>query len=249
MARSRANSGRSKRKRNFRMDAAAIRGHADAVLEAVANGDRGPIADAFEYLLAMARDRDDPREARSHVLYFTTNYVFAVQHRDCDDAEAREVNALTDLEIHELCSHVAGHPGLASARAAQGSLDRVDMVLAFTLQLVGQVFDADGELCDAEREFWAQLVRQPVLQARGLVEGGELTPKFAAARSAAMVSLGPLLLPEDKRMIVDTLVQSAACDGDIDPREVETIMSGLKMLGMSPQEVVGLLRARTMDRA
>jgi len=231
------------------MDAAGLKKHATAVLKAFAKNEPGSLVGAFGYLLAMARDRDSPMEARWHVLYFATSYVGAVQGgRDSTAQESREVNALSDDEIAEVCTYVAEHPLYAKTRHKLEAPDRLDMVHAFILTLVGMIFDADGVLRAEEQEFWNELLRQPDLTTRGLVEDGDVTPKFEDAQRAAMLVLGPMLLPADKLMIVETLTQACACDGDVDPREIETMVKGLEMLNVSRQETFELLR-ELRDRA
>jgi uncharacterized tellurite resistance protein B-like protein len=244
MATKKARTARPKR-RTLPMDLPALRRHVDEVLAEVAGGDTSRFLPALGHLSAMVKDRESAQEARWHLLYFATAYIGAVQGgRDSDEDESAQVNALGPGDVAGLCEYIAEHPTYAELvkLVVAATPDRVDMIYGFLLTTIGHVFDADGELRREEQQFFEQLLRNPDIVARGLVADGELTAKFDAVSRAAVTKLGPLLLDEDKTMMVDTLVHACACDGDVDPREIETMVQALEMLGVTRQETFGILR-------
>lgn len=119
--------------------------------------------------------------------------------------------------------------------------DLQELKLAFVLDHVRRIVDADGSESYAEFRFVGQLLPRPLLRDAGFLDDtGGLTPIFEATCKRAHAELPGVTDDAAKEEIFQLLYATCAVD-DLAPEEALVLQDAGRTLGMTDARIVSLL--------
>jgi hypothetical protein len=231
---------------NIPMDAAGITALIDEALGA--DGSDDPSNDALfdaNYHLTLFANEEDPREAKSHLVYFAASCAYWMQSRDSTNDEAAQVNGISDEEVTTLRKYALAHPRMLRAqevvaRASHPTLPKPfskdELVVAFAFQTVAKILEADGVVRASEWEFVDAQFPITMLEGTGLFSDGEPTERFELARRAALELLPTMLTRDEKLQLGGLFLKACEADHDFHPHEIRWMFGAMKFLGIPHDE-------------
>ena len=127
-------------------------------------------------------------------------------------------------------------PPLEVPVASEFSVD--ELKLAFAYHVVQLIVGADQVVSQAEAVYVTCHFPAEILRSSGYVDDdGLLTPRFSAARDAALADLPDLLDMAAKRALVSMFVGAAVVDDQLDHGESQIFVAAASLLGLSTDEL------------